>query len=207
MSGILCAQRVECCGYVKARLGISAAWIESFLIVAERQLHLVTYSSDNVESAKNDEKEHLTTVDLRKVISITFASPSQVAPCPTVPEPFGQPIAINKINKHEDTDIYIQGQFRTQTETWYRMIMREWQIPSRSELKDQYLTADNIPVAVEKCINFVSTYEGLWTRGIYRLSGQITVAKRLFDTLKSTNGHNVWKLHMRPEGEQFFIVL
>jgi len=203
--GIVCSQRVECCASVKIRLSISSPWLECFLIIAERHLHLIIYGTDNIEKilgddAKNPELEETLEIDFRKITGVAFASSHQITPCPTVCEPIGQPIVINVADKHQGKTIYIQAQYRSHTETLHKLIVKDWKTPSNSELKDQYLTTDHIPVAIDKCIKFISTYDGLTTRGIYRVPGQMSIVKPLYDMLKSVNcDKSVLELQLRPE--------
>lgn len=50
---------------------------------------------------------------------------------------------------------------------------------------EQYLNNDNVPLAIEKCVNFVSAH-GSDTTGVYRLAGSHGKIERLVDSLKKS---------------------
>lgn len=54
---------------------------------------------------------------------------------------------------------------------------------SSSVCSEQYLNAENVPLAVEKCVNFVSAH-GSDLTGVYRLAGSHVKIERLVEALK-----------------------
>ncbi|KAI1285110.1 Arf-GAP with Rho-GAP domain, ANK repeat and PH domain-containing protein 1 [Halotydeus destructor] len=195
--GVINALSVKCTGYFKAKQGTSGMWVTCWLVLGDRQLHLVMFladTGDHLSSAKQ-ETEVVHMYDMRKIQSISLATNGQVGSCPTASEPGGRPVAIHH---NGEVTIYLQGQYWSQTELVCDALQKEWLMAPPHELSDQFLTADNIPVAIEKCINFISTYGGLTTKGIYRIPGTMSSVKPLFDILKA-NDRRVWELHLRPE--------
>ncbi|KHJ94182.1 hypothetical protein OESDEN_05894 [Oesophagostomum dentatum] len=61
---------------------------------------------------------------------------------------------------------------------------------SPSVVEDYRLTADNIPIIVDKCLRFVAAY-GIRSEGIYRRNGKISEAKDIYRKL--------------TEGKRFFV--
>ena len=58
-----------------------------------------------------------------------------------------------------------------------------------SDFSEQYLNNDNVPLAIEKCVNFVSAH-GTDTTGVYRLAGSHGKIERLVDSLKKSECRN-----------------
>jgi hypothetical protein len=71
--------------------------------------------------------------------------------------------------------------------------VRLWSVPENSKLEDQYLTNDNIPVAIDKCINFISTY-GIETANVFlQQNFQSPIAAAIVDAFHS----NAWELQLK----------
>ena len=64
-------------------------------------------------------------------------------------------------------------------------------VPENSTLEDQFLTSDNIPVAIDKCINFVATY-GADTPNVYLQTSQSPVAETIVEAFHS----NPWEIQL-----------
>ena len=57
--------------------------------------------------------------------------------------------------------VYIIGDFASHIQRWYKSIIKYWRTPESLEkmlFEEQYLTSDNIPVAIDKCLKFLDTY-------------------------------------------------
>ncbi|XP_042145948.1 arf-GAP with Rho-GAP domain, ANK repeat and PH domain-containing protein 3 [Ixodes scapularis] len=90
--------------------------------------------------------------------------------------------------------LYLQADQPRHTDAWLASVSRAWRTPPDPALSDQYLTQDGLPVAVERCINFVSTHGTLLT-GIYRLAGSSSKIKKLVDHMLN----DPWTLHLTTE--------
>ena len=66
--------------------------------------------------------------------------------------------------------------------TWFKFLQMQLR-RSTTYSSDCRLTNDNVPVVVDKCMKFVSTY-GIKQAGIYRRNGPNSEAKKLFAALK-----------------------
>ena len=201
--GIFHTRKVSCMGRVKVRLNLSGVWISAWISVSDRQMDIVLdHSSSQIQKyfelpesvLSTPREEEYLIIDLRKVQSVAFAPATQIKPCASCTESDGEPICIQRQN---DGALYIQADFTTHTDIWLKMIAKEWTVPANGQLKDQYLTTENVPLAIERCLNFLATYGGVATKGIYRLSGQMSIVRNIFESLKS--GNKIWSLHMRPE--------
>ena len=191
---------VQAAAFVRVQMGITGFWTNGWMSLSDRQIHMVIDSApgqvhkrfdipNSVISAKGDEE--IFAVDLRKVKSVT-CSPG--TPSRSSNERSAKPIVIQRPN---ETALNIQTEVVSHSDLLYQLILRDWMVPAAGALKDQYITSENVPLAIDKCLNFVSTYGGLTTRGIYRLSGHMSVVRSLYDSLKSSK--KIWDLHMRPE--------
>lgn len=77
----------------------------------------------------------------------------------------------------------------------YHSLLKQWTVPQNSTLEDQFLTSDNVPVAIDKCINFVATY-GADTPNVYlQTNSQSSVAESIAEAFHS----NPWALQLNIE--------
>lgn len=173
-------------GYVHMKLGISGTWIRCWLVLRNRELAILT-DLDGSESENS-----IMTIDLRKVMSICYSSSHQITPCADAKEP-GQPVYLNR---NHDTGLFIQGSYKAHTELLYTHLTKSWMTPVNGSFSDQLLTPSGIPIAIEKCLNFICTYGGVRTKGIYSTPGEESMVKKLIEPLMS---NAVWELHIRPE--------
>ena len=197
---LLSYEPLQAAAFVRLQLGITGFWTSGWLSLSDRHIHMVIDSTprqvhkrfdipNSVMQSKGDEE--ILTVDLRKVKSVSY---SQIPSNKSSSDRNHRPIIIQRPN---ETALNIETEVTCHSELLYQLILKDWMVPASSALKDQYLTSENVPIAIDKCLNFVSTYGGLTTRGIYRLSGHMSVVRSLYDSLKSNK--KIWDLHMRPE--------
>ncbi|XP_050039310.1 arf-GAP with Rho-GAP domain, ANK repeat and PH domain-containing protein 1 isoform X1 [Dermacentor andersoni] len=90
--------------------------------------------------------------------------------------------------------LYLQADHPKHTESWLASVTAAWQTPLDAPLSEQYVTPEGIPVAVDRCINFISTHGTLLT-GIYRLAGSSAKIKKLVEHMLQ----NPWDLHLTTE--------
>ena len=123
------------------------------------------------------------------MMSIFYASVHQISSCSIVIEP-GQPLCLT----FPQRVLYLQSELKSHTESWFQSIQKCWKSnPESGLLQDQYLNHDNIPVAIDKCLNFISTY-GLDTPNLYTSNHfNASSVQDIVDQLK----HNPWDVHLR----------
>lgn len=90
--------------------------------------------------------------------------------------------------------LYLQADNPRHTEAWLTSVTAAWQMPPDAPLSEQYVSQEGTPVAVDRCINFISTHGTLLT-GIYRLAGSSSKIKKLVEQML----HNPWDLHLTTE--------
>ena len=58
--------------------------------------------------------------------------------------------------------IYLQCEIQTHLTSWYQSVMKHWQAYSTADktysLLEQYLTRENVPIAIDKCLKFLDTF-------------------------------------------------
>ncbi len=102
------------------KYGISGQWITNFVILSGKTILIISketadnYDSQSNSSEDSDSNECYKSYDLRKVMSITFASVHQISSCATVAES-GQPICITLPHKV----IYMQAEYKSHAELWF----------------------------------------------------------------------------------------
>lgn len=145
-------------GWCFLKEGIGGEWMVSWILLNKRTLH---YSQSN---------GRLKNVDLRKARSVGL---QEGAACPRVSEE-GPHILVDST----DQSVYLQMDVAKDTKSW-RQTLKTAAVDNGPNLSDQQLSKNNIPVIVEKCINFVYAH-GLMSEGIYRRCGaNSNVAKLL----------------------------
>ncbi|CAG2106239.1 unnamed protein product, partial [Medioppia subpectinata] len=212
------------CGYIWMKYGISGQWLVNYVLLSDRQITVVskdtapdedqplgsppkTADNKSVRSSDNDSDSYVSTgsstmadclgsghcyrtYDMRKVMSCGYASAHQINSCGLVHES-GQPVCLTFPNKV----LYIQCEYKAHTELWYQSFMKLWTVPAAGTLEDQYLTGDGVPVAVDKCINFVATY-GTDTPNLYLQQNLGSpVAQAIVDELR----RDAWALQLRVD--------
>lgn len=95
---------------------------------------------------------------------------------------------------------------------WYRSLLKLWptpdEPPSRCTLEEQYLTRENIPVAVDKCLKYLDTYSTVAERHHHFFNAHplfanieqqhplvIANSTRLLAELRC----NAWAVHLLPK--------
>lgn len=95
-------------------------------------------------------------VDLRKVMSVGKVSAEQTYLTYGGAQERGLSFQVRLPSRV----LYLQADHPKHTDSWLASIASAWRVPADSTLSDQYLTQDEVPVAVERCINFISTHGG-----------------------------------------------
>ncbi|KRZ15391.1 Arf-GAP with Rho-GAP domain, ANK repeat and PH domain-containing protein 1, partial [Trichinella zimbabwensis] len=114
-------------------------------------------------------------VDFRKVFSIRDM-PEKHECCADVKEK-GPCFALLM----ENDTLWIQADSKAVTSAW-RAVVQSMINKQSNVLSEQRLSSDNVPMIVEKCINFISVY-GLETEGIHRMCGTVSKIDDLYSKL------------------------
>lgn len=126
--------------------------------------------------------------NLNKVRSVSLGKLGDSGGCSLAIQP-GRFFIVNWF----DHTLYIQCDLKCETENWYHLF-RSVALESGSDLEDQQMTNDDVPVLVECCIKYIETY-GVLSEGIYRRSGVQSKVQRLLQRLKS----DAWNQHISIE--------
>ncbi|XP_055339681.1 LOW QUALITY PROTEIN: arf-GAP with Rho-GAP domain, ANK repeat and PH domain-containing protein 1-like [Paramacrobiotus metropolitanus] len=155
-SPLVGSEEYEFGGKVFMRRGSTGEWMKIWIELQGRTLRVFT---DDV----------LEEFDLRKTLSFNMVNVGLYenksdAMCRDVAQE-SNPFILNMPGK----SLHFQADTDKQTLQWMK-IMQKRAKECGDSLEDQPLTADDVPVIVDKCMQFVSAY-GLKSKGIYRQSG------------------------------------
>ncbi|XP_022705135.1 uncharacterized protein LOC111269655 isoform X2 [Varroa jacobsoni] len=144
------------------------------------------------------------TIDLRKAKAVEWTPASQgmgggdvSSSSPTVPSSSGGSPPMDRIFHIvlPGQTIYLRGPASHETLAWFDLLEKtHTTYLDKKLLSEQYLNTENVPLAVEKCVNFVSAH-GSDLIGVYRLPGSQVKIERLVEALK----RNAWDVHLVPE--------
>lgn len=139
-------------GWAYIREGVSGEWVGAWLILSQRSLH---YAVD---------KSSPKTIDLRKARCIVLQNfqDSEIVPRTNDKGP-------NMLLDYPGGVLYLRMWTIRETKTWC-CILRLAAHNNGALLEQQQLTKNDIPVIVEKCINFIYAH-GSMVEGIYRKAG------------------------------------
>lgn len=183
-------QNIDACGYLNVKIGVTGIWTKSWVVLQQRELHILIL--DMNESTESGKKNDLIKIDLRKVMTVGYNQNTQITPCETVNE-VGP---VFHLNRRYETVLYFQADYKLHSEEWLNAIEHRWTRPENGGFEDQLLAPNNIPIAVEKCLNFISTYNGIGTRQIYKACGDDSYVRIIVENLKS---NSLFDWHIRPE--------
>ncbi|XP_077517714.1 rhoGAP_ARAP and RA_ARAPs domain-containing protein RhoGAP15B isoform X1 [Amblyomma americanum] len=164
-------------GRLHLKEGTSGFWQTAGVVLRGRSLGV--HLPGNVEQ-----------IDLRKVMSVGKLSADQTYLTYGGAQERGPSFQVRLPGRV----LYLQADHPKHTEAWLTSVTAAWQTPPDAPLSEQYLTQEGIPVAVDRCINFISTHGTLLT-GIYRLAGSSTKIKKLVEQMLN----NPWELHLTTD--------
>lgn len=130
-------------GWCFFKEGIGGSWMPAWLLLQKRTLMYCV------------PKGKLNEADLRKARSIVIQEPDSVSPVILIDFP--------------KLSLYLRTERTSETVAW-RNAIRAAATDNGPDLDNQQLTQENVPVLVDKCINFVYAHGSL-AEGIYRRSG------------------------------------
>lgn len=156
-------------GWAYLKESVSGSWAGAWLIVSARSLYY----------AKNDAP--MCTVDLRKARCIQLQDLDSESPKTTDKGP-------NLLVDSQEGTLYLRMWTAKETKIWCYVIQNE-AFKNGRKIDEQQLTKDNVPVLVEKCINFIYAH-GSMSEGIYRRSGSTSKIAELMNQFH----HNAWSV-------------
>ncbi|CAG9770406.1 unnamed protein product [Ceutorhynchus assimilis] len=139
-------------GWAYVRQGVSGKWAGAWLILSERELY---YAIDG-HSVK--------TIDLRKARCIVLQGYQEADNNPRTNDK-----GPNMLVDCPDLALYLRMWTARETKVWCHIVKLEAH-NNGANLDQQQLTKNDIPVIVEKCINFIYAH-GSMSEGIYRKAG------------------------------------
>ncbi|XP_067943906.1 arf-GAP with Rho-GAP domain, ANK repeat and PH domain-containing protein 1-like isoform X2 [Watersipora subatra] len=170
-------------GHANCKRGHLGVWKLCWLLVRKRQMYM--HYTDGTSKEE---------VDLRKIHNLTIETPKEASANPASEK--GPVISLfssdRSLSGSDQRDIiyYIQSDLKQETERWFKVIDDASKEVS-SSLEDQQLNRDNVPILIEKCVDFVSIH-GMKTEGIYRLAGTHSkITNLLNDLIKGARGVDI----------------
>uniref|UniRef100_A0A914WNH1 Uncharacterized protein n=1 Tax=Plectus sambesii TaxID=2011161 RepID=A0A914WNH1_9BILA len=166
---------VDQAGPVYLRQGATSLWCRGWAYAREKRFFYVAESSENVFE-----------IDIRKLVAIK-TNVNRQDWCHKVAHSINGPLLLAL----DGGSLYLQGFCDSATRRWRDVLQWQLTLPS-NRLDHQRLTADNVPVMVDKCIKFIATH-GLFQEGLYRKNGSSSEVRQLMEEFKQdpTNVHIV----------------
>lgn len=162
-------------GWAYLREGITGVWTGAWLILRKRNLF---YALDGVP---------MCTIDLRKARCVQLQDAD--ADSPRTADNKG----LNLVIDCPDRAIYLKMWTARETKLWC-LILRNFAFTNGKKITEQQLTKDDVPVIVEKCMNFIYV-NGSMTEGIYRRSGSASAITELLQHFRT----NAWAVSLTTE--------
>ncbi|XP_050076015.1 uncharacterized protein LOC126563382 [Anopheles maculipalpis] len=149
-------------GWCYAKKSVSAAWSGAWLLLAKRKLYLYSFPDDRLEE-----------LDLRKArcIGVVENEPS------TIGNLYVESGPSLFIDCPPYTTLYFVMGSPRETQIWHKVI-RQVAHKNGPTLHSQQLTRGDVPVLIDKCINFIYAH-GSMSEGIYRKSGSQSAVVRI----------------------------
>uniref|UniRef100_A0A8R1U0E2 Rho-GAP domain-containing protein n=1 Tax=Onchocerca volvulus TaxID=6282 RepID=A0A8R1U0E2_ONCVO len=140
-------------GSVWIRQGTACVWSSGWMFLDEHKLY---YALDSCGI--------LFELDVRKFVGMKNTL-SKVDWCASIVGSMKGPFLLLQ----EGGSLFVQAEYDSATLTWIDLLNHQMEC-SGYRLEDSKLTSDDVPVIVDKCIKFISTY-GLLQPGLYRRNG------------------------------------
>ncbi|VDL73372.1 unnamed protein product [Nippostrongylus brasiliensis] len=160
-------QQIDACGTFWLRQGATSEWMYTAAAIHGRTMFYVLL----------DSPDYIYELDVRKVLLLRERI-DKADWCPNCKKKEQKgPFLISL----EGCALYLECCDDMCTTKWFAAIQDALALPP-AMLEDFRLTADNIPIIVDKCLRFVAAY-GIRSEGIYRRNGKISEAKEIFKGL------------------------
>ncbi|MFH4975570.1 hypothetical protein AB6A40_002279 [Gnathostoma spinigerum] len=153
-------------GEVWIRQGATCPWTRGWAHVENRKLFFMPENC-----------ARLFQLDIRKFLTLRRET-GKVDWCASVVGSLKGPLLVTM----GGSSLYLQAESDLATTLWADLMTNEMEVRG-SKLEDYKLTSDDVPVLVDKCIKYISTY-GLFQPGLYRKNGSKIEARALLDALK-----------------------
>ncbi|CAG9856103.1 unnamed protein product [Phyllotreta striolata] len=140
-------------GWAYVREGVSGKWTGAWIVLSQREL---SYAIDG---------QNVKSMDLRKARCIVLQPYLD-----TDNNPRTNDKGPNMLIDSPDVVVYLRMWTSRETKVWCHIVKLEAH-NNGANLDQQQLTKNDVPVIVEKCINFIYAH-GSMTEGIYRRPGQ-----------------------------------
>uniref|UniRef100_A0A182PTU5 Rho-GAP domain-containing protein n=1 Tax=Anopheles epiroticus TaxID=199890 RepID=A0A182PTU5_9DIPT len=149
-------------GWCYVKKSVSAAWAGAWLLLAKRKLYLYSYTDNRLEE-----------LDLRKArcIGVVENDPT------TIGNLYVEQGPSLFIDCPPYTTLYFVMGSPRETQIWLKVI-RQMAHKNGPTLHSQQLTRGDVPVLIDKCINFIYAH-GSMSEGIYRKSGSQSAVVRI----------------------------
>ncbi|ODN03250.1 Arf-GAP with Rho-GAP domain, ANK repeat and PH domain-containing protein 2, partial [Orchesella cincta] len=155
---------------------VTSDWRPCWLILKDRSLYYSYWRGD--ESYE---------MDLRKAREVALSQKDEEYKCPYIENT--DVLTVDFICKI----LYIQTESSKVTSSWEKVI-KSTSSQNGSEFHEMQLTLDNVPVIVDKCIDFLCAH-GTRTDGIYRQSGSNTRITQLLQDFKT----DAWSVQLKEK--------
>ncbi|XP_045464625.1 arf-GAP with Rho-GAP domain, ANK repeat and PH domain-containing protein 2 [Harmonia axyridis] len=161
-------------GWTYVREGVTSKWMGAWLILSGRNL---LYAVDG---------QPVKSLDLRKARCIALQSHEDADQSPQTSDNKGPNMLVDAC----DLVVYMRMWTTRETKIWCHLI-RIASYDNGACLDEQQLTKNDVPVIVEKCINFIYLH-GSMTKGIYRQSGVGSLVSELLTKF----AENAWAVQI-----------
>uniref|UniRef100_A0A182MHV8 Rho-GAP domain-containing protein n=1 Tax=Anopheles culicifacies TaxID=139723 RepID=A0A182MHV8_9DIPT len=160
-------------GWCYVKKSVSAPWAGAWMLLAKRKLYLYSFTDNRLEA-----------LDLRKArcIGVVDNEPD------TIGNLYVEQGPSLFIDCPPYTTLYFVMGSPRETQIWHKVI-RQVAHKNGPTLGSQQLTRGDVPVLIDKCINFIYAH-GSMSEGIYRKSGSQTAVVRILQ-LFNENAFNV----------------
>ncbi|XP_049784428.1 arf-GAP with Rho-GAP domain, ANK repeat and PH domain-containing protein 2 [Schistocerca cancellata] len=161
-------------GWCFLKEGINGIWHTGWILITERTL-LYCITNGAVQEA-----------DLRKARYVVLQPVEKDSIVPQVLE--NGPLVVADF--HTGLALYLRLNIQSEAAAWQKAIHRA-AVNNGLHLHEQQLTRDDVPVIVDKCINFVYAHGSL-SEGIYRHAGKNSNVTRLLALFRK----DAWHVHL-----------
>uniref|UniRef100_A0A182W429 Rho-GAP domain-containing protein n=1 Tax=Anopheles minimus TaxID=112268 RepID=A0A182W429_9DIPT len=160
-------------GWCYVKKSVSAPWSGAWMLLAKRKLYLHSYTDNRLEA-----------LDLRKArcIGVVDNEPD------TIGNLYVEQGPSLFIDCPPYTTLYFVMGSPRETQIWHKVI-RQVAFKNGQTLASQQLTRGDVPVLIDKCINFIYAH-GSMSEGIYRKSGSQSAVVRILQMFNE-NAFNV----------------
>ncbi|CAK8683625.1 unnamed protein product [Clavelina lepadiformis] len=126
------------------------------------------------------------TIDLRRLVQLGLDRTQEGNPADNKKEPVPTFMLVFR-----DKSYYLRSDTKADSESWLAAVKKA-DCECGYNLSDQQLTAEGVPIILEKCTTYVEQF-GLTTKGIYRLSGTHSKTTKLLSDFKQNARETVMR--------------